>query len=95
MPLMQLYSPANPYSLESDHCYQSDSMSDKLLLDNHITSITPEVPDSTEVDTRGQASNKQWYQERSKRMFVKIWQNMQGNKTHQPEEIGLWLNTPC
>jgi len=25
MPLMQLYSPANPYSLESDHCYQSSS----------------------------------------------------------------------
>jgi len=68
MPLMQLYRPANPYSLESDHCYQSDSMSDNLLLENYITSITPEVAESIEVDTRGQASNKQWYEERSKRI---------------------------
>jgi len=35
--------PANHYSLESDHCYQSDTMSDSMLVNNHITSITPEL----------------------------------------------------
>ena len=68
MPLMQLHGPANPYSLESDHCYQSDTMSDSMLVNNHITSITPEVAKSIEVDTRGQASNKRWFQERCQRI---------------------------
>jgi len=68
MPLMQLYAPANPYSLESDHFYQSDGMSDNMLVSSHITSITPDVANSIEIETRGQATSKRWFHERSQRV---------------------------
>jgi len=48
MPLMQLHSAASAYSLESHYCFLCHSMSDNMLINNHITSITTKLAHSTE-----------------------------------------------
>jgi hypothetical protein len=64
MPITHLFAPANPYGLENDHQYWSDTQSDKWLSDMHITAITSSEIEDIEKRTRGQASNQEWKNER-------------------------------
>ena len=69
MPLMQLYSPANsPWNLITATNLILCPITCYFTLALQAWCITPELAESIDVDTRGQASNKQWYQERSKRI---------------------------
>ena len=68
MPFVQMYNPANPYALESDHQYMSKTCTDKLLDDLHVTAITPEIVTDIERNTHGQADNKYWLENRCLRL---------------------------
>ncbi|KAL0879276.1 hypothetical protein ABMA27_003056 [Loxostege sticticalis] len=68
MPLKQLYEPANPYGIETDHNYVVADPKEKLLYDLQLSSITKEQIQQIEEATRDQTLSKEWLEQRKKRL---------------------------
>ncbi|XP_060084052.1 uncharacterized protein LOC132563310 [Ylistrum balloti] len=67
-PVSQIFKPANPYALDSDHDYSEIKISDKWLQDMCITKINNDQIKEIEHNTRGQTANKN--------TFIQLWESL-------------------
>jgi len=70
LPVLQLYPPANMHAVNNDHDYQPKCPADIFLDSFNITKIDDDTQRNVETETRGQASNKKWQHERTKRIHA-------------------------
>ncbi|XP_048484611.1 uncharacterized protein LOC105385367 [Plutella xylostella] len=68
MAMKQLYEPANPYALETDHCYTNTNPTKKLLEDLKLSQISEAEITEIEEKTRGQSHSVEWHDHRRHRL---------------------------
>ena len=67
-PVLQCFPPANIRALDMDHAYTEMSLSEAFLATCGVSPISNDSVVEIEAATRGQASNRRWFQERSLRI---------------------------
>lgn len=68
MPILQTVPPCNVYAFYHDHDYFCTSPESMCLKGLKVNGITPSEAEQLEIQTRGQASNLAWKEERRKRI---------------------------
>jgi len=68
LPISQLYPPANILGICHGHDYLQRTPEDKFLKDMSISEISLKDQQAIEAATRQQQKNKQWKEERKKRL---------------------------
>ena len=68
MPILQTIPPANMYAISNDHDYLEKHPEHQFLDQIGVTTISTKAIENIEKSTRGQASNRKWYEERDLRL---------------------------